>query len=604
MFRKFHFQTKIILIQNLIILFVVITLGSFFYHKVMETIKESNSEDFRAVSESVADQIDNHLYIMDKTALQIAANPDIIQLFSNTGKDHKTNYFTREPFANAQIVRLLNSYNFKRDGFERICIYNDTKDFAYTATTPTTVSGIEKWFESGRFQKIQKFFTKEGNYVCFESPDDDILNDAGMLEEPYFSVVRQMKNYVTNGQNYGYVEVQESVKWIDAVAESAGDNTYTALLKGKHIIYKSPSLKEHKMGKKLKAVIADTNGLFQSEVPIGISDLSVYGRELKNTPYQVVFIREKSRELFFFSHYAQVVFMTIFIILLIAVSTEVLIIKKLSKPLEQLNESVGRVTLSHPMLVVEDWKNNNEFARLQWAFNRMIEQMKEAMEREYASAANELKAQLIALQSQMNPHFLYNILAIISIEAMEYGDEKIPNMCTCLRRMLAYGSSIGDGYTHMKDEVDYVTDYMELMKKRYEELFEFKITVDERLLEVSIPKYIIQPICENCFKHSFKNTEPIWRIKICVFQKENKWMIEIHDNGIGFSQKYLDEFEQMKNELTLAQVRNKLKDSKVGGLGIPNIYMRLMICYENDFVFHLYNDEEGAAVLIGGSFND
>lgn len=604
MFGKFHFQTKIILIQNLIILFVVITLGSFFYHKVMETIKKSNSEDFRAVSDSVADQIDNHLYIMDKTALQIAANPDIIRLFSNTGKDHKTNYFTREPFANAEIVRLLNSYNFKRDGFERICIYNDTQDFVYTATTPTTVSGIEKWFKSGRFQKLRCFFKKEGNYVYYEAPDKDIFNDTGMLEKPYFSVVRQMKNYTTNGQNCGYVEVQEFVRWIDDVAESAGDNTYTALLRGNHIIYKSPSLKKHKMDKKLKTAIADTNGLFQSEVPVEISGFSVYGREIKNTPYQVVFIREKSQELFFFNHYAQVIFMTIFLILLIAVVTEVLIIKKLSKPLEQLNESVGRVTLSHPMLEVEHWKNNNEFVRLQWAFNRMIEQMKEAMEREYASAANELKAQLIALQSQMNPHFLYNILAIISIEAMEYGDEKIPGMCTCLRRMLVYGSSIGDGYTHMKEEIDYAADYMELMKKRYEELFEYKIKVEDRLVKTSIPKYIIQPICENCFKHSFNNREPVWRINMAVFQKENKWMIEIHDNGIGFSQEYLEEFEAMKSELTLARVRDKLKDSKVGGLGISNIYMRLMICYENEFIFQLYNDAWGAVVLIGGSLND
>ena len=79
-----------------------------------------------------------------------------------------------------------------------------------------------------------------------------------------------------------------------------------------------------------------------------------------------------------------------------------------------------------------------------------------------------------------------------------------------------------------------------------------------------------------------------------------RWTAEIHDNGIGFSQEYLREFEKMKEELTFSQVRDRLENSGVGGLGIANIYMRLMFCYEDRFVFRLYNDAEGAVVMIGG----
>lgn len=604
MFHNFRFQTKIILVQNAIILFVVITLGSIFYRKVMDTMTESIHEDFQIVSDSIINQLDNHFYTMDKTALQIAANPDIVGMFKNLGGSSKTNYFEQEPFANAKAVKLLNSYNFKKDGFERICLYNQYHDFVYTATTTTTNSGFSRWFESSRFKDMQQFFKKEGRHVYYSAPMEDILNDTGLSEKPYFSVIRQIKNYTTNEQVCGYVEVQESVGWMNTVADSAGDNTYMVLLDGNAVIYKSPSIGNNRMEQKLERVIPAAVELSRNNGSADISGYSVYTGEISNTPYHILFIKEKNQELSFFNQYNLAILLAVFLILLIAVATEILIIRRLSRPLKQLNESVSRVTPDHPQLEVEPWKNNDEFVRLQWAFNTMLEQMKQAMEREYASAANELKAQLFALQSQMNPHFLYNILAIISIEALEYGNDKIPNMCTRLRRMLVYGSSIGDGYSRMKDELDYVLDYMGLMKERYEELFEYRIESDEQLSQTKIPKYIIQPICENCFKHSFKNTDPVWRIRISVFKREQKWMLEIHDNGIGFSKEYLAEFEKMKEEFTLEQVRAKLKDSKVEGLGIPNIYMRLVICYENDFVFRLYNDDEGAVVLIGGRLHD
>lgn len=114
MFRKFPFKTKIILAQNIIILFVVILLGSIYYHKVLSTISESMLDDFRIVSDSIVEQLDNHFYVLDKTALQIAANPDIVNSFRKLVGSTESNYFEDEPLENAKIVELLNSYNFKK----------------------------------------------------------------------------------------------------------------------------------------------------------------------------------------------------------------------------------------------------------------------------------------------------------------------------------------------------------------------------------------------------------------------------------------------------------------------------------------------------------
>ena len=600
MFRKFPFKTKIILVQNIIILFVVILLGSIYYHKVLSTISESMLDDFKIVSDSVVDQLDNHFYVLDKTALQIAANPDIVNSFRQLVGSEGANYFEQELLKNAEIVELLNSYNFKRDGIKRICVYNQYHDFAYTATDITTKSGIDKWFQSDNFVEVQDYFENDNHHVYYSWSQDDILNDSGIAKKPYFSIIRQIKNHITNEKVYAYVEVQENVKWLNDVIKGINEDTYIALFYKDNLIY-SNSVCEKEEGKyHTEKKFRNVKDTITQDIPVERSGYIAYTRELDNAPYQVMFLKEKGPEVVFFNQYNIVILIGFILILCIAVITEIFIVRKLSKPLEQLNESVKSMSLENPQLEVEQWKNNDEFVRIQYAFNAMIERMKSAMEREYASETNALKAQLFALQSQMNPHFLYNILAIISIESQMDGNDKIANMCTRLRRMLVYGSHMGDGYSEIKEEISYALDYMELMKVRYEDAFQYKIEGDENLYHTQIPKYIIQPICENSFKHSFKKIEPVWKIRIVVYEKDEKWILEVHDNGIGFSKEYLEQFSERVKNFSINQMRNNLEASTVEGMGIWNIYMRMMICYENDFIFQLYNDEEGAVVMIGG----
>lgn len=601
MFRKFQFKTKIILAQNLIILFVVITLGTIYYQKVSSNMSDNILEDFKIVSDSVVNQLDHHFYSLDKTALQIAANPDIVNEFKKLEGTSKTNYFAEEPLRNAEIVELLNSYNFKKDGIKRICLYNQYHDFVYTATDITTNSGIDKWFQSETFNTVQNSFMSGNQKVYYGWFPNDILNDTGIAEKSYFSVVRQIKNHITNENVYAYVEVQENVKWLDQLIEDSDEDTYVVVFHEDDIVYMNSLLKENENIDQLEKTCVKLKTALQEKEATSVSGYSVYTRTLENAPYQVLFMKAEGSELSFFNQYNLVILVSFILILCIAFGTEIIIVRKLSKPLEQLNESVKNMTLENLQLEVEQWKDNDEFVRIQHAFTAMIQRMKEAIEREYASETNEVKAQLFALQSQMNPHFLYNILAIISIESQEDGNDKIPNMCMRLRRMLDYGSHMGDGYSQIKNEVDYALDYMELMKVRYENSFLYQIEVDEQLYKTRIPKYIIQPICENSFKHSFKKMEPIWKIKIRVYEKHEKWMIEIHDNGIGFSKEYLEEFYRTVETFSFSQMKNTLKDIRIEGMGIWNIYMRMKICYVNNFEFRLYNDEDGAVVLIGGS---
>ena len=598
MLRRLPFKTKIILAQNVIILFVAILLSSVFYHRTLLAVSERALDDFKMVSDSIANQMDNHFYMMDSTALQIAANPNIVNEFRRLIGSSDTNYFAEEPLKNAAFVELLNSYNFKKDGFKRICLYNQYQDFVYTATDVTTSAGIEQWFLSDSFKEIQTYFENDSHHVSYMWLGEDVLNGTGIKVRPFFSVIRQIKNYITNEKVYAYVEVQENVEWLERLADSIDNDICVALFHGDTAVYKNTAATGAEIVENIRAM--ENSGAIKAGVASEISGQFTYVKKLNNAPYQMVFVKEPGQALAIFSQYNIAILISLILIVGIAVTTEIFIIRKLSKPLEQLNRFVESMTPDEPQLEVGQLENNDEFVRIQSAFDVMVRRVKEAIEREYASEANGLKAQLFALQSQMNPHFLYNILAIISTEAEANENDRIPNMCVRLRRMLDYSSHMGNGYSTIKKEVEYVLDYMELMKVRYEDAFHYLINVDEKLYGTKIPKFIIQPLCENSFKHSFKKMEPTWKTTVMVYEVGNKWMIEIHDNGVGFSEEYLEAFSKKARDFSIHQTQNHLESGTVEGMGIWNIYMRMMICYENEFVFQLFNDGEGAVVLIGG----
>lgn len=601
MLKKVKFQSKMIFFHIVIVLFVSAALMGIFYRYVVDAITERTNDDFEVIATSVADRLDNHLYNMDKTALQIAANPNIVSVFQKVDQEPDSNFFIREPLIASEVIKLLNSYNFKKDGYARICLYNDDQDFVCTATTVTTATGTEAYFSGEEYAKIRDFFRQEDSFVCFVPPQNDVLNDTGLSEKMYFSVVRQIKDYSSNSLKCGYVEVQEFAERLDEMFYGIGKDINSVILTDEgEAVYRSFGSESGRTESRLEAMIQ-----MASEGRLTDGDKSVQGRyvcsrKLRNAPFTILFEKPENVLMEPLAQFNRLMILGMLLILITAIVTEILIVRKLSKPLTELNRSIKTISLEHFRMDIAGYESSDELVQIKNAFNAVLSRMKESVEQQYAAETNELKSHLFALQSQMNPHFLYNILAIISMESQADGNKKVENICSRLCKMLRFTSSMEDGFCTMEREAENAVNYMELMKERYEDLFEYEVHMDQALSAVRIPKLMIQPVCENCFKHSFKNTEPVWKIRLLVYAEDGKWFIKVHDNGTGFAEEYLEEFGRMKENLTFKNVRESLEQISIGGLCIPNIYMRLMICYDRNFECRLYNDEEGAVVLLGG----
>lgn len=602
--RRLKFQTKLILCNMLTILLVTACVMGVFFWYLVGNVSSRAADGFETLSARTAAQYDALIYNMDRTALQIAANPNVVATFSGIRPDGSANYFIREPLDDSRMVKLLISYNFKRDGNTRICLYNDDSDFVYTATTMTTGSAIQSFFDSGTFREIQDYFRGGDVYSLYLPPRQDILNDSGLPSPGYFSIIREIKDYSSGSQKCGYVEVQQSVQRMDAIFSDADDPFYAAVLgRDGAVHYQSPSLTACGDEGVLRTVdLARGGGIPTGFHTGGGQYTGLY--PLREAGLDVLFIRQSGDVIAPLIQFGVILLAAYAIILATALVIENLLVRKLSRPLAELNKSIRNVSIDNLRLELDAGEKDDELQRLNMAFNQMLSHLRLAIDRQISSRTNELKSHLFALQSQMNPHFIYNILAIISMEASADGNGKIERICSRLSRMLSFSASMGNGFCPLEKELLHADNYLVLMQERYEVLFEYDIACEESVRGAQVPKLLVQPICENCFKHAFKHMEPVWRIHVEAYAEEGRWFVRITDNGPGFSEGFLREYEALCAGITMDNVSEKLGEIGIGGLCIPNILMRLKICYGDGGVCRIRNTAQGAEVTLGGGIID
>ena len=183
-----------------------------------------------------------------------------------------------------------------------------------------------------------------------------------------------------------------------------------------------------------------------------------------------------------------------------------------------------------------------ELEELEAAFSGMRSTLRRTMDEALEARAHETKATLLALQSQMDPHFVYNMLTTIGIMAEEGMTREIAESIRNMTHLLRYISSGASTVVTLGDEIEYARRYLACMKTRFRENLSYGIGVPDGLLEVRVPKLIIQPIIENTIKYGL-TARPPWRIGITGRDDGaagvRRWTISVTDNGPGFPEEKL-----------------------------------------------------------------
>lgn len=239
-----------------------------------------------------------------------------------------------------------------------------------------------------------------------------------------------------------------------------------------------------------------------------------------------------------------------------------------------------------------------EFSTLYSALITMQQKAQHSMEREIMLQNQEMQSRMLALQSQMNPHFLYNSLATIQSMADEQMYNGIHLMCQNISSILRYISSDKELLVPLKLEMKNTINYLQCMKIRYDDDLIYEISIPDEMLEIKIPKLCLQLIVENSIKFTTQSIKPPWKIVITGTITNTYWEIAISDNGAGFSQSEIDSLNIKIDEINKSGL---LPNLEIRGMGLMNIYIRFKILYKGSHIFRISNQAKGGALLtIGG----
>jgi two-component system, sensor histidine kinase YesM len=293
----------------------------------------------------------------------------------------------------------------------------------------------------------------------------------------------------------------------------------------------------------------------------------------------------------------------IFLFVLIAVSLlSFFIAKRISKPLNKIYSEIKHfeITSDENINFSEIDTHITELDTLYKALQKMQRKAKEAMIRELELQNREIQSKILALQSQMNPHFLYNTLSTIQAMADEQMNDEIVLMCQSNARILRYISSNNEQLVPLSEEILCVQDFLKSMELRHEGKLVYEINIPDCMLSVQIPKLCLQLIVENAIKFTTRQKDYPWKIEIAGNIDSNSWKISVTDNGPGFTEQELSNIKEKINVITDMGI---FPDLELNGMGLMNVLIRLKLLYKNKYIFNIENQDPHGAIITIGAFD-
>ncbi|MDR6554485.1 sensor histidine kinase [Paenibacillus qinlingensis] len=269
--------------------------------------------------------------------------------------------------------------------------------------------------------------------------------------------------------------------------------------------------------------------------------------------------------------------------MLIVMAGTVYISIRFTAPIKQLIRYITRIQTGQAGL--GDQQSDIELTRvdemgiLANRFHGLMQDLDQMVMREYRLELANKSNQLMALQAQINPHFLNNALQSIGTLALQHEAPKIYTLINSLAKMMHYSMNTNESVVPLRKEIEHTKAYLELQKQRFEHQFEIVYAIEEVTQTLSVPKMMLQPLVENYFKHGFKPSQSrdvgLLRIEAAkLITAEGDFLkLTVVDNGIGMTEQRIHE------------VRSRLKTPTAADdsyIGLRNVLTRVQLYFNDD----------------------
>ena len=585
-----NFQKKIL--QS----YLIIIVGGLvlFYTLVAVMVRESSLKTAErnqiSMCIKVSQQLESFMVEMRNVGFQVMMNSRLIQDFGTFSDDKANdNYYGDHIVDHINAVSALADINGIQRIATRISVFNRYGDYVSSGVMPQSKAYADDVLRSHMdLDEIISRLVLNDGHIYVEGPHPDYWNSKVGYE--MISLYCPLGNKIQDDM-YGIIEIQQDFQKLVKTLLPGLDQDMAVLLFDSlgRCIFNSmesicpPEYYDFYYSQASKnpdsrygfCRIKVGNRAQEQYLSAGISETS---------GWMAVMVRNKSSIVNVIQDIQKVIIMAIFVFMVLSAYMAYRISLKMTRPINDMIVSAQSISWSNLDMKTLEGNDENEIMALNNTFKETLKRLSKSMQLE-------LGARLNALQSQMNPHFLYNTLSVISASADQ--QEKVERMCSRLSDMLRYSTVYEEeSNSTLEDEVRHTENYLELMKDRYEENLIYNIEEAGELERVKVPRVILQPIVENCFKHGFGQNGFPWIIHVAVTASHGHWRIHVRNNGRPFQERDLTEL----NEKVEGFLKGEQK--KISGIGLTNTIIRLRLLYEEQVEYEIYTGNDGYTYVV------
>lgn len=588
------FETKIFFTYSILILLLVASLSLGIRHYVIEQTKEKAIQTMEATSEKNIRQLEELIRPMEFITDFLLSDMRVLSSMSiMTAMDGSTKQSLEyKEEARIAIRHALYTYCVM-ENFYRVSYFNDRQDFITSNFQVKSKKeeamdyALIPWLESAR--ALRGKAVVGGAYLDPWSAED----------EPalVFGLGRAMPAT-------GYIEVQQEISHLEEIfaLESLPNLKAIAFDTNDTLLYSDFPLEAQKHYLTVAKTLSHTLPRFTMIEEA--TDKIIVGTYSESTGIRVLLIQDMDSIIGSVVWVNWITLLVALLILLVSFAYIFILARKLTKPLRNLKSQIENTNIDTLNKGIEVDRSNDEIEAASKAYARLLIHLDEAIIHQKNLALLNLQAQLNFLQAQINPHFLNNVLNVISYRGIQNNDEVVCDMCDSLASLLQYSTDTKTHCATLEEEVCNFSHYEFLLKVRYGEKLLFVTSMEKSIKTQKVPRFLIQPIVENSIKHGFENHKGIMEITVRVSKENGWWFVSIRDNGQGFAPQRIKALTE-----EMAQVADKLFrlheniEFTAKGIGIINTYARMLLFYgsEENIHFSVRNRAQGGAEIRFGA---
>lgn len=593
--RNFNLKLKTQLIASFLFmtLLIVSVIAALVYSSVMSILKKQSEELVTRQFRQAEYNIDNFRDQLEKLAGLLAINKDV-QNFINMpdGAVGSARIVAAKDTIKA-LDDILGAYPYVYE-VSLYCSGGEAlSDSATGSWYRQDAQGISPFYSSVLYQRIKE---KMLGFIWSSQPDSAMFGLADEAPEgnplPFMTVVRNV-NVLGRANRSAVLAISVKQSEFGSIYNSenstVSNTQYLIDDQGYMVSNSDPS----QIGK--REALADhidltrTNGSFSMEIGGHSKQITYY--QIKNTGWILVNETPETEFTRNIMILRRLIGIMLGVALVLALLLSVYWIYRVTRPFNHLVYAMREMEKGNLGIMLDETPST-ELGLIGRRFNKMSMSIEELISENRTIEAQKRKLEMEALQSQINPHFLYNALNTIKWTAMVRKEHSIVDSITTLGNMLRSIYKERSLTTSLQEEMAYIENYLKIMNARYGEGVKISVSVPEELLACQIIRFILQPIVENAFIHGMQSKSYNGSIEIAAREEDGVLLIAVKDNGCGISPE------------TLAAIRKTLRyagsESEGGGsIGLFNVHRRIQMQYGPDYGLSIESREnEGAEVTL------